>query len=86
MVKTQSQVFQQNNLLKLCIGSLVKSENCNRMASPPDLAHCAPPHSGNARKKTFFPVDVFPLVDYFTTYLYKHKEKNQSLLHDRERF
>ena len=26
------------------------------------------------------------LVDYFTTYLYKHKEKNQSLLHDRERF
>ena len=39
---SQSQVFQQNNLLKLCIGSLVKSENCNRTASPPDLAHCAP--------------------------------------------
>ena len=43
---SQSQVFQQNNLLKSCIGSLVKSENCNRTASPPDLAHCgggAPP-------------------------------------------
>ena len=39
---SQSQVFQQNNLLKSCIGSLVKSENCNRTASPPDLAHCAP--------------------------------------------
>ena len=37
---SQSQVFQQNNLLKSCIGSLVKSENCNRKASPPDLAHC----------------------------------------------
>ena len=37
---SQSQVFQQNNLLKSCIGSLVKSENCNRTASPPDLAHC----------------------------------------------
>ena len=42
---SQSQVFQQNNLLKSCIGSLVKSENCNRTASPPDLAHCAPPGS-----------------------------------------
>ena len=42
---SQSQVFQQNNLLKSCIGSLVKSENCNRTASPPDLAHCAPPPS-----------------------------------------
>ena len=40
---SQSQVFQQINLLKLCIWSLVKSENCNRTASPPDLAHCAPP-------------------------------------------
>ena len=40
---SQSQEFQQNNLLKSCIGSLVKSENCNRKASPPDLAHCAPP-------------------------------------------
>ena len=40
---SQSQEFQQNNLLKSCIGSLVKSENCNRTASPPDLAHCAPP-------------------------------------------
>ena len=37
---SQSQDFQQNNLLKSCIGSLVKSENCNRTASPPDLAHC----------------------------------------------
>ena len=37
---SQSQVFQQNNLLKSCIGSLVESENCNRTASPPDLAHC----------------------------------------------
>ena len=37
---SQSQEFQQNNLLKSCIGSLVKSENCNRTASPPDLAHC----------------------------------------------
>ena len=45
---SQSQDFQQNNLLKLCIGSLVKSENCNRTASPPDLAHCAP-HSGQKR-------------------------------------
>ena len=36
---SQSQEFQQNNLLKSCIGSLVKSENCNRTASPPDLAH-----------------------------------------------
>ena len=36
----QSQEFQQNNLLKSCIGSLVKSQNCNRTASPPDLAHC----------------------------------------------
>ena len=35
-----SQEFQQNNLLKLCIGSLVESENFNRTASPPDLAHC----------------------------------------------
>ena len=40
---SQSQEFQQNNLLKSCIGSLVESENCNRTASPPDLAHCAPP-------------------------------------------
>ena len=39
---SQSQVFQQNNLLKSCIGSLVKSENCNRTPSPPDLAHCGP--------------------------------------------
>ena len=38
----QSQEFQQNNLLKSCIGSLVESENCNRTPSPPDLAHCAP--------------------------------------------
>ena len=36
----QSQEFQQNNLLKSCIGSLVESENCNRTPSPPDLAHC----------------------------------------------
>ena len=36
---------QQNNLLKSCKGSLVKSDNCNRTASPPDLAHCAPPPS-----------------------------------------
>ena len=42
---SQSQVFQQNNLLKSRIGSLVKSENCNRTASPPDLAYCAPPPS-----------------------------------------
>ena len=27
---SQSQDFQQNNMLKSCIGSLVKSENCNR--------------------------------------------------------
>ena len=40
---SQSQEFQQNNLLKSCIGSLVESENCHRTASPPDLAHCAPP-------------------------------------------
>ena len=46
---SQSQEFQQNNLLKSCIGSLVESENCNRTASPPDLAHCAPPHSGQKR-------------------------------------
>ena len=39
---SQSQEFQQNNLFKSCIGSLVKSESCNRTASPPDLAHCAP--------------------------------------------
>ena len=39
---SQSQEFQQNNLLKSCIGSLVKPENCNRTASPSDLAHCAP--------------------------------------------
>ena len=37
---SQSQEFQQNNLLKSCIGSLVKPENCNRTASPSDLAHC----------------------------------------------
>ena len=37
----QSQEFQQNNLLKSCIGSLVESENCNRTPSPLDLAHCA---------------------------------------------
>ena len=37
--KPQSEEFQQNNLLKSCIGSLVKSENCYRTASPPDLAH-----------------------------------------------
>ena len=42
----QSQEFQQNNLLKSCIGSLVESENCNRTASPPVTAHCAPPPSG----------------------------------------
>ena len=44
---SHSQEFQQNNLLKSCIGSLVKSENCNRKASPPDLAHCAPPSPPN---------------------------------------
>ena len=44
---SQSQDFQQNNLLKSCIGSLVESENCNRTASPPDLAHCAPPSTQN---------------------------------------
>ena len=38
---SQSQEFQQNNLLKSCMGSLVKSENCNRTASLPDLARCA---------------------------------------------
>ena len=32
---SQSQEFQQNNLLKSCIGSLVESENCHRTASPP---------------------------------------------------
>ena len=37
---THRQKVQQNNLLKSCMGSLVKSENCNRKASPPDLAHC----------------------------------------------
>ena len=37
---SHSQEFQQNNLLKSCIGSLVKPENCNRTASPSDLAHC----------------------------------------------
>ena len=42
---SQSQEFQQNNLLKSCIGSLVKSEDCNRTASPPNLAHCVPPLS-----------------------------------------
>ena len=47
---SQSQDFQQNNLLKSCIGSLVKSENCNRTASPPDSAHCAPPPSEVFRK------------------------------------
>ena len=35
-----SQEFRQKNLLKSCIGSLEKSYNSNRMASPPDLAHC----------------------------------------------
>ena len=39
---SQSEEVQQNNLFKSCIGSLVKSESCNRTASPPDLAHCAP--------------------------------------------
>ena len=48
---SQSQVFQQNNLLKSCIGSLVKSENCNRTASPPDLAHCAPSPSTSIMAK-----------------------------------
>ena len=45
---SQSQEFQQNNLLKSCIGSLVKPENCNRTASPSDLAHCGG-HSGQKR-------------------------------------
>ena len=36
---SQSQEFQQNNLLKSCIGSLVKSENCNRTPSLLDLVH-----------------------------------------------
>ena len=49
---SQSQEFQQNNLLKSCIGSLVESENCNRTASPPDLAHCAPPHTGQVGATT----------------------------------
>ena len=31
------------------MGSLVKSENCHRTASPPDLAHCAPPSSREVR-------------------------------------
>ena len=48
---SQSQEFQQNNLLKSCIGSLVESENCNRTASPPDLAHCAPPLHGKCHLK-----------------------------------
>ena len=43
---SQSQEFQQNNLLKSCIGSLVESENCNRTPSPPDLAHCGGGHNG----------------------------------------
>ena len=42
---THRKKVQQNNLLKSCMGSLVKSENCNRTASPPHLAHCAPPSS-----------------------------------------
>ena len=37
---SQSEEFQQSNLLKSCIGSLVKSENLHRTASPLDLAHC----------------------------------------------
>ena len=50
MVKTQSEEFQQNNLLKSCIGSLVKSENRNKKASPPDLAHpLCPPLLGTFR-------------------------------------
>ena len=51
---SQSQVFQQNNLLKSCIGSLVKSENCNRTASPLDLAHCAPLRSALTVKYMLF--------------------------------
>ena len=49
---SQSQVFQQNNLLKSCIGSLVKSENCNRTASPPELAHCAPLTDNHCAQKS----------------------------------
>ena len=49
---SQSQEFQQNNLLKSCIGSLVESENCNRTASPPDLAHCAGVPSLDAHGQT----------------------------------
>ena len=49
----QSQEFQQNNLLKSCIGSLVESENCHRTASPPDLAHCGG-GGGFAARETFY--------------------------------
>ena len=61
---SQSQVFQQNNLLKSCIGSLVKSENCNRTASPPDLAHCGggyppiPLRKKSAKKRLFWPTNA----------------------------
>ena len=56
---SQSQEFQQNNLLKSCIGSLVKFENCNRTASPPELAHCATLSTkggGHGAKKVIRPI------------------------------
>ena len=47
---TQNQLSQTQNMkmsskknLKLSTVSKVISENCNRTASPPDLAHCVPP-------------------------------------------
>ena len=51
---SQSEKFQQRKLLKSCIGSLVKSENCHRTASPPDLAHCAPLFRKFSYKKICF--------------------------------
>ena len=58
---SQSQEFQQNNLLKSCIGSLVESENCHRTASPPDLAHCAPPTPIRATWSSFFRTSKFKI-------------------------
>ena len=72
---SQSQEFQQNNLLKSCIGSLVESENCHRTASPPDLAHCGgvPPISAEEkiRKKQVILVQKMTILALLGPFYYK---------------
>ena len=64
---SHSQEFQQNNLLKSCIGSLVKPKNCNRTASHSDLAHCAslPSHLLPLLYFSFFPLFLGNLKQSF---------------------